>query len=293
MTKAEFLIDKMIVKAHLTVFIALPNGGKTTLAKYFCEEMTLKGQKIFYINVDGNNDDYIFHKEHANKHNYSIIAPGIMGFTIEDTIKKLKELAGSSRRLDDQVYIIDTLKKFVDMMGKLQLKNILAIFRSLTDKGATVLLLGHANKARDKKTGKLVYEGTGDLHADIDEMILMEYIKDVDGHTQTITTDAFKTRSSGFTPVSYKIDFRSNRKVTLLDDVIIPVNQTEVSLIKYITMAIESLNDSQTEIVKFVMEHTEYSQRAIKSILIKKTDDENPLWKIIKGNHNKSRYIMI
>ena len=69
--------------------------------------------------------------------------------------------------------IFDTLKKYADLMSKGGTRTFLTLLRSLTLRGATVLLLGHTNKHRGPD-GKLVFEGVGDVRNDVDELLYIE-----------------------------------------------------------------------------------------------------------------------
>ena len=70
--------------------------------------------------------------------------------------------------LGNIVLIVDTLKKFVELMSKGGARLFFSLMRALTQRGATVILLGHTNKHRGPD-GKLVFEGVGDVRADVDE----------------------------------------------------------------------------------------------------------------------------
>ena len=52
------------------------------------------------------------------------------------------------------------------MIDKDRLKKVTQIFRKLSSRGATLLLLGHTNKHKNHE-GDFVFEGTQDLRADV------------------------------------------------------------------------------------------------------------------------------
>ncbi len=56
------------------------------------------------------------------------------------------------------------------------------------------MLLAHANKHRDAE-GDLIYEGTGDLRADVDELIYLEKQYDEVAGISTISTYPDKVRN--------------------------------------------------------------------------------------------------
>ena len=288
MSHAEFLVPNLLVKGHVAAFISPGNGGKTTLFKFLCEQLTKKDLKVIYINVDGNPDDLKRHHRHAKEFGYKVISPDARdGKNTGDALLKLKQLADSAEDLSDTVFIIDTLKKFVDMLNKSRLKETIQMFRKLSVKGATVALLGHSNKYPDAN-GDLVYEGTADLRNDLDDLIYLIPAKDEVNKIQIITTKPDKVRA-GFEPVSYQIDFNNDRKVTLLREVATTVSSRDKELIAAIKEAIESGDDNQKAIISYVKQKSVLGENSIRKFLIENSTGENALWVTTKtGSNNVS-----
>jgi hypothetical protein len=119
MSDATFLIPHVIVKGHLSVYPAPANGGKSALFRYFSEELSRIGMKVIYINVDAPPDDLRKHFAHAKEHNYRVIAPDACdGKSSSDVIDILQRIADSNSTCDEYVFILDTLKKFIDVISK-------------------------------------------------------------------------------------------------------------------------------------------------------------------------------
>ena len=290
MADANFLIDNMLVSGHVSVFISKAGGGKTTLFRYLCENLARQGLRVTYINVDGNTGDLKRHYKHATTFGYKVISPDSRdGKNTRDALVKLKTLANSDINLSGHVYIIDTLKKFVDMLNKSKLKETLQMFRKLSVKGATIVLLGHANKFEDPD-GNPLYEGTADLRNDVDELIYLIFSKDEINKSQDITTKPDKVRAT-FEPVTYRILFEEDRKVYLLDEVQQPQSQQDKELIEHIKDAISSGDDSQTAIINYVYERTSIGKNKIRCFLIAKSKGEDALWSsTATGSYNALRY---
>lgn len=126
--------------------------------------------KIFYINVNAGAGDLKKHHAHAKEHNYKVIAPDACdGKCITDVMEILKKIVDSNAPCDEYVFILDTLKKFIDVISK-QSKEFYKLLRTLTVRGATICLLGHCNKYKDDE-GKNIFEGVDDLRNDVDDMI--------------------------------------------------------------------------------------------------------------------------
>ena len=78
----------------------------------------------------------------------------------------------SDADLSDTTFVIDTLKKITNVINKQSASTALKMLRALTGRGATVILLGHCNKYKDEHKYP-VYEGTGDVRSDVDELALL------------------------------------------------------------------------------------------------------------------------
>jgi len=167
---ATYVIPDMAISGQITVFIAKPNSGKTLFFMYsIIEGITrgiLKPEDIFYINADDHYQGFYEKTEIASRHGFSMISPSEANINKDEIISLLVEMADSGQA-DGKVIFLDTIKKFVDMMAKRQLAEFLDTLRKLTNRGATIIIAGHANKHLDAD-GKLVYEGTADQLNDVD-----------------------------------------------------------------------------------------------------------------------------
>ena len=108
--------------------------------------------------------------------------------------------------LTNLVLFVDTLKKFCDVNDK-RSRNFYAVIRGLTSKGCTVVLLAHTTK-REEADGKRTYDGVGDLEADCDELMMMEYVKDERLNRQTVSCEFKKVRSMA-KPMTFSWDLEA------------------------------------------------------------------------------------
>src|SRR5690606_31180754 len=107
----------------------------------------------------------------------------------------------------------DTLKKIADVQNKAHIKEVMKVFRRLTARGMTVILLAHTNKYKDEE-GNPIFEGTGDLRADVDELIYLIPHRNDDG-SMYVTTKPDKVRGS-FEEITFNIS--STQEVSLSKD---------------------------------------------------------------------------
>ena len=265
MKKSTVLIPGMIMSGHLVLIAAPANGGKTTIFLRLCEQLSANGKAVIYVNADASPGDLITHLDHANLHNYKVIAPdAIRGKGVIDVIDRFEAMAKSDTSLEGYVFVIDTLKKFVDMLDKKQLKNILATFRNLTVKGATVCLLAHTNKYNGKD-GKPIYEGMGDVRTDVDELIYLDSATNPETGNLEVTTRPDKKRAE-FSPRSFIIELPS-RVVQELETPITIYSELDRELLHEFIEAIQDGCRNQNEIAKRVYSRAGCGYNAVREAL--------------------------
>ncbi|MCK5662235.1 MAG: ATP-binding protein, partial [Thiotrichaceae bacterium] len=178
-----FVFLGMALTGQITLFYGKPNTGKTLFFLAFLissiKLQLIKGVDVIYINADDHYKGLYTKTEIAKENGFSMISPADSGMSPAEIIKILDDLS----QTDDakgKIIILDTLKKFADMMNKRSLADLFVILRKLIAKNATVIIAGHANKNLDAE-GKLVYEGTADTVNDIDCAYSMNLLENNDG----------------------------------------------------------------------------------------------------------------
>ena len=255
MANAEFIVDNLIVRGHVHYFAAPGNGGKTTIMVHLCPEIVSKGYQVFYINVDGNSDDLKRHEAHAQQYGYKVICPdgkSSGGKSIEDVMTKLQMMAEADIDLSHTVFFFDTLKKFLDVINKGETKRFNNLMRVLSQKGLTVVLLGHTNKHKDGD-GKLVYEGTGDMRNDVDDLIYLNSSLNEYENVLDVTTKPDKVRAK-IEPRSFRIHLNENRRVEEVGYIVNIIDKEERLAMRVFKDAIIAGNHTQGDIVRFAAE---------------------------------------
>jgi len=280
--EAEFIIDDLIIKSHVIAIVAEPNCGKTALFMHLAPRIVKEGYQVFYFNLDASAPEISRHKEIADRDGYVVIAPDIkIGSSIDDVIQKLLRL-DKAKDVSNVVIMLDTLKKCTNVINKPRAKVFYKLQRGLSAKGATILMAAHANKYRDAN-GDLVYEGTGDLRADVDELIYLDFKKGTDA--QTITTYPDKVRGE-FNQLSFQL-LLNTREVYQLADVV-DVKAGNIAAIdarksdpdgvikEAINEAIEACKSKQGDIIEYCMEK-DISRNRIRKALETGSDPNNPM----------------
>lgn len=205
----EWIIPNLIIAGHLILIPAEPNGGKTTIMLYLSSLMAKKGRNVLYVNADTASSDAKAAAIYAEENGFSMLLPDFkVGLSVKNVGQYLVKLAKEDVDLSGYVIIIDTLKKIIDVLDKRFNKIFFSLMRKLTAKGMTIILLAHTNKHKNEQ-GLPVYEGTGDMRSDVDELIYFLPVKNNDG-SMTVTTKPDKVRGT-FEPITFTIS--TDRKV--------------------------------------------------------------------------------
>lgn len=201
---AKMLVEKLIVSGHIFNIAAPANAGKTTIMMYLCEQMAREGITIWYINADCPPDAAKAYQQRTRDlDNFTLILPDFKGVTMDEVLGMLNRYIETDTRMDNTVIIYDTMKKVVDLMGKSGLREFYKAQRRMTALGATVGLLGHTNK-HVGADGNLIFEGTGDVRNDTDELFYMSAIDNPDG-SKTVTMEPDKKRAFNLDDVTFTI----------------------------------------------------------------------------------------
>jgi hypothetical protein len=203
---------------------------------------------------------------------------------------------------DGKIIICDTLKKFAPVLNKADMREILHVFREFAAAGGTVVLLGHCNKHRTMD-GRLVYEGVGDLKADVDNMFGLDPLNDKFAPYQELLVINEKDRSQ----VSFEGGFKYKQTSGLIDyeesvDSVKFMSADDIADLKHrqraqinIGRALSRYEDEFVFLSSVMKNNKTYSQSDLFSLL--NDDDINPnacsrktlrnCIDLLKGNHLK------
>ena len=162
-----------------TTIYAAPNTGKTLLTLWLLKENLLSnnldGDFVFYVNADDNFKGIVEKTELAEQWGFHIIAPNQKGFSTSQITELMVDLAetGEARGV---IIILDTLKKFTDLMHKRDASEFGIISRSFISAGGTLICLAHTNKHKNAE-GKSIYSGTSDIRDDSDCAFIIDKVE--------------------------------------------------------------------------------------------------------------------
>lgn len=160
------------------------------------------------------------------------------------------------------------------MIDKSKAAEFFKLTRSLSVKGATIILLGHTNKHKDDE-GNTVFEGTGDLRNDVDELIYLDCFKNETDGTLEVTTRPDKVRAV-LAPRTFIIDLKNGRKVSESGYVKRVIAKEKREVLELFKEAINAGCESQTELLDYVEPKVTHGRKKLRTMLIEFTRWEAP-----------------
>jgi hypothetical protein len=164
------LLGDVCLQGEASVWYAKHNTGKTLLFLHMVseavEQSRIAADDIFFINADDSSSGVASKLGLLDEIGAHTLVPGQGGFKAEK-LEELLKLAVSNDTARGTLVVIDTLKKFVDLMNKRQASDFANVCRQFVTAGGTILGLAHTNKRRGDD-GKAVHAGTTDILDDFD-----------------------------------------------------------------------------------------------------------------------------
>lgn len=201
--------DEFLAFGQTTIFFARSNVGKTFISAWLLEQAHLKGKdlrNVTYIDADNGVGQAIGRVRALQDSGMNYIIPKISFNDKVPTVEGVKEIMQQlidARSTGGHFLIIDTLKKFADIMNKREYSKFMDLCRQFTAGGGGILLLTHTNKHKTAE-GKEVMSGTADGLQDADCVFSMERISDVEPGYDHVVFEAEKVRL----PVTRKATFK-------------------------------------------------------------------------------------
>ena len=173
-----FVLDRIAILGQATTIYAKPNTGKTLLTLWMIIESIkagrVNGDDVYYVNADDNYKGLVHKTRLAEKYGFHILSPQHKGFDAA-------ELQGYMRQMIDdgtasgKIIILDTLKKFTNLMDKTKGSEFMNRAREFVSNGGTLIMLAHTNKRRDRDN-KVVFGGTSDIVDDCDCVFTLDEV---------------------------------------------------------------------------------------------------------------------
>lgn len=317
MLEDRFIFGKMAILGQSTAFYAKPNTGKTLIVLKGLingiKSGEIKGEDVIYVNADDTYKGLTYKLEIAEKYGFHMIAPshsrpGEDPFKSEDLALYLKSMIEADQA-KGKIFILDTVKKFTDLMSKNKCSEFGEAVRQFVSHGGSVIMLAHANKHRDDDK-KIVYSGTADLVDDADCAYTIDVIQDDPNGLRTVKFENFKQRGDVALEAFYQYDYLPGTpyherldSVTAMDEEerkrVLQQQRLDAHLaknedaIEAITECIREGFTTKTKLVAEAHKQSGISRRKIQAVLKEHTGSEkskNQFWHIEIGAKNSKNY---
>lgn len=300
MEATRLIWHDITASGHLAGWIGPAGAGKSAVARFMAGELAVRGFRVFYFQEDASAGDLPAMFEHAKEHGYSLLNSTLSRSTPNAQLEMLERMVVAEVDLSEAVLIFDTLKKYVDLMSKGGARAFFSLLCALTQRGATIVVLGHTNKHLGPD-GKPVFEGVGDVRNDTDELIYLDATeKDAMG-VKTITLRPDKTRCA-IKPATFTLD--TNTMTVRALDRVIDVQEMErnkrqreadADVIEAIDDALASAGMNRSELIERAGASCGHGQRTVRRVLDRycsdNVDDTHALWLVTHMRFNNARHI--
>jgi hypothetical protein len=180
------LLGRFVLQGQATMIYAEPNTGKTLVVLKLCLDAMEMGRidpaNLYYVNADDSSAGIAVKLRLLQDVGAHMLAPGYGGLRTDHLVKTLTQ-AIDDRSARGTCVVIDTLKKFTDLMDKKRTSEFAQVCRQYVMAGGTIVALGHTAK-NPNADGTPRYQGTTDIYEDFDAVYVGQpFVRNAnDGH---------------------------------------------------------------------------------------------------------------
>ncbi|RDV05957.1 hypothetical protein DXH95_00415 [Sphingorhabdus pulchriflava] len=200
------LLGQVCRSGQATIFYAAPNSGKTLIGMHLAQEAIREGRlaagNLYYLNCDDNSSGLAEKLRILQDVGAHMLVQGFEDFRAQDLHGLLLNMArtGKARGV---IVVIDTIKKFANLMDKRDSSTFADACRQFVMRGGTVLAYAHTNKV-PAPNGTLRYAGTTDFVEDFDAAYLLTPLElEQPGGERVVRFDCIKRRGDSPDKVAY------------------------------------------------------------------------------------------
>ena len=319
--KSQMLEDKFVllglaIAGQWTTLYASPNTGKTLITiaelRKQIECGSVSGADVFYVNADDSYNAAVIKIEIAEQFGMHMLIPNHRNFKAKNMLPLIRGLI-AQKKARNKIIVLDTLKKFTDLMDKKSASEFGNIAREFIAAGGTLICLAHTNKHKDAD-GKGIYAGTSDIVDDSDCVYIIDKIgvDDLTGkHVVEFTN--IKARGDVHTTASFEYTRDAGQTYQQLLDSVVRMDSQAVEVVKKKTAIekqleldeelIDAIRDCinagplpKNEMISKINKDSGFTHKQIRQVLRRYTGynyADGARWAEAKGDKNKSIFTLL
>lgn len=140
------VLGELALMGQATVFFAAHNTGKTLITNSLLIEAIkddrVDPSKVYYLNMDDSGNGLLGKNRIADEYGFNVLAEGHRDFNAGAFLSIVRDMIENDQARG-VVIILDTLKKFVDLMDKGKTSTFTNVIRPFVLKGGTLIALAH------------------------------------------------------------------------------------------------------------------------------------------------------
>lgn len=279
------LLGDVALAGEIGIWYAPPNSGKTLIALHLAMDAAaarrVAPQDIFYINVDDSTAGVAAKMRALDDYGIHGLAEGEQGFRAASLVPAMEDMI-EGKTAHGKLIILDTLKKFTDLMSKKESAAFGKVARRFVMSNGSIVALAHTNKHRGANQ-KLMYAGTSDLFEDSDSCYYLDVRQEKEGE-RVVEFDCFKSRGGtaqrafyayATDPgLSYVERLASVRQVDGPDPDQGPPPGSDQDIAECIALAIHHGSNKKMQILSVAGAASRSSRRKVLKVLEAKTGDD-------------------
>ncbi|MCP5128546.1 MAG: hypothetical protein H6985_03075 [Pseudomonadales bacterium] len=315
--ETTFVAGRMAVAGQINVFYAGPNTGKTLLTLKLISEAIATGSAgdhVYHINLDDTFDGLIQKAELGKRHGFHEI-PGANFPNPSESFAEMVEMLIAENLAHQAVFILDTTKKFTDVMDKKASTRFMSTCRRLTEARGTIIALAHVNKNKNHEN-KSIPAGTSDVLDDCDCGYVIDLLSEekvLGGVKRTVEFRHLKGRGPTVQSAVYSyVQYADGDYERMFYSVKLVDGDEADRAREQKALQVERLRDAaliaeiqklltasggaiQKDIVTQLVANDAYSHRTVRSCLQRWScpAEEGGIWTVTKGENNSSIYKLI
>ncbi|HQU80819.1 MAG TPA: PriCT-2 domain-containing protein [Azonexus sp.] len=205
------ILGGLAMLGQATVIFAPPNSGKTLITFYgLCEDVRLgkiEALNLYYFNVDDSALGLADKLAIADEYGFHMLSEGYRDFKASALPEVISGMVANNHA-KDAILVLDTIKKFTNLMDKTKASQFTTLIRQFVMKGGTVIGMAHTNK-KPGSDGKPVYGGTSDLVDDFDCAYTIGAGPSSNANENVVVFENIKRRGSNPTRATYRYSTES------------------------------------------------------------------------------------